>query len=246
MGIDVKGQVALVTGANRGIGRAIVDSLIAHGAAKVYAAVRDVASAAPLVAAHGSRIVPLELDLQQPATILAAARTASDVTIVINNAGVLRTATALDAGAIEALAYEIEVNVNGLLRMAQAFAPVLKKNGGGAFGQLNSVASVKAFPGFSTYCASKAAAYSLTQSLRELLAEQGTHVLSIHPGPIATDMANDAGLAQIAEPASLVGEGIVAALKAGDFHLWPDTMAKQVGGAYADFARNVVEASGGE
>lgn len=241
MGIEIQGQVALVTGANRGIGKAIVESLLTAGASKVYAAVRNLESAKPLVAVYGDRVVPVELDLAAPATITAAAQKTKDVRIVINNAGVLKTATALDAGAIEALAFEMEINVNGLLRMAQAFAPTLAKNGNGAFVQLNSVASLKAFPGFSTYCASKAAAYSITQSLRELMGAQGIHVLSVHPGPISTDMANDAGLGEIAEPASLVGDGIVAALQSGDFHLFPDSMAKQIGGAYADFSAAIIE-----
>ena len=243
MGFDVNGKTALVTGANRGIGKEIVESLISHGAAKVYAAVRNVENAQPLVDAHGDKVVPIPLDLGKPETITAAAQTASDAELVISNAGVLKTASALSEDAFDALQFEMEINVYGLLRMAQAFAPVLKANGGGAFVQLNSVASLKGFPDFATYCASKAAAYSITQSLRDSLGEQGTHVLSVHPGPIGTDMADDAGLTEMAEPPSVVSEGIVAALKAGDFHLFPDSMAKQIGGAYASFAENVVEAN---
>ena len=98
------------------------------------------------------------------------------------------------------------MNVIGLTRVAQAFAPVLKANGGGAFAQLNSVASVKSFADFATYSASKAASYSITQALRDKLAEQQTHVISVHPGPIATDMANQAGLGEIAESPSLVAD----------------------------------------
>ncbi|MGB3614935.1 MAG: SDR family NAD(P)-dependent oxidoreductase, partial [Elainellaceae cyanobacterium] len=120
---------------------------------------------------------------------------------------------------------------------------VLKANGGGVFAQLNSVVSMKTFSNFATYSASKAAAYSITQALRELLADQGTIVLSVHPGPIATDMGDEAGLTEIAEPPTLVADGIIAALKAGNFHVFPDSMAKQIGGAYASFATNVVEAS---
>ena len=127
--------------------------------------------------------------------------------------------------------------------MAQAFAPVLKTNGGGAFIQLNSVASIKNFVPFSTYSASKAAAYSITQALRDLLSEQGTSVISVHPGPIATDMGDDAGLTEIAEPPSLVADSIVTALNNGDFHVFPDTMAKQIEAVYQNFAENIVEAN---
>ena len=155
---------------------------------------------------------------------------------------VLEHAEELAETAIDDLAFEIEMNVVGLLRMAQAFAPVLKANGGGAFVQLNSVASLKNFAEFATYSASKAASYSITQALREVLAQQGTAVVSVHPGPINTDMAHNAGLGEIAEPPSLVGDGIVAALKAADFHHFPDTMAKQFGQAYEAFAVSIVEA----
>ena len=243
MSFDVDGKTALVTGANRGIGRAILESLVQHGATKVYAAVRNLDSATPLVEEFGDKVVPVLLDLGKPETIPAAAQQADDVQLVVNNAGVLRNATPLADDAIDALQYEIDINVFGLIRMAQAFAPVLKSNGGGAFVQLNSVASMKNFVDFATYSASKAAAYSITQALRDLLDAQGTAVLSVHPGPIATDMAANAGLTEMAEPPSLVGDAIVAALQAGDFHLFPDSMAKQVGLVYQTFAENIVEAN---
>ena len=242
MSFTVQDKVALVTGANRGIGKSIVETLLKNGASKVYAAVRNPDSAADLVRASGGRVVAVELDLGKPATIAAAAKTAKDVQLVVNNAGVLKTASPLDAGAIDALQFEINVNVYGLIRMAQAFAPVLAANGGGAFVQLNSVVSLKSFADFATYSASKAAAYSITQGLRDKLKGQGTLVVSVHPGPIATDMADSAGLGAVAEPASLVADGIVAALAAGEFHVFPDTMARNFWSAYQGFARAVVEA----
>lgn len=242
MGVDISGKNILVTGANRGIGKQILETMLEQRASKVYAAVRKVDSVKELVDKYGDKVVPVELDLSKPETITAAASTASDVHIVVNNGGVLTNTEALDEKAIESLQFEFDVNVYGLIRMAQAFAPVLKQNGGGALVQLNSVASVKAFAPFATYSASKAASYSITQSLRDSLKEQGTHVLSVHPGPIDTDMGTNAGLQDMAEPPTLVSEGIVTALKAGDFHLFPDTMAKQVGGEYESFAKNIVEA----
>lgn len=242
MSYEIENSVALVTGANRGIGKAIVEGLLARGAVKVYAAVRNPSSADGLVDEHGDKVVPLELDVTRPETITAAAGVASDVTLVVNNAGVLRNATPLAEDAIEALQFEMDVNVLGLIRVAQAFAPILKKNGGGGFAQLNSVASLKSFPDFATYSASKAASYSITQALKSLLSGDGVQVVSVHPGPIATDMASDAGLDDIAEAPSVVADAIAEAFQTDTFHAFPDSMAKQFGEAYNDFAKHVVEA----
>jgi short-subunit dehydrogenase len=240
---DISGKTALVTGANRGIGKCIVETFLKHGIKKVYLAVRDMDSAASLVQKHGDKVIPIHIDLEEPETIERAAKKADDVDVVVNNAGVFRVTSLLDGGAIEALSFEIRINVLGLMRMAKAFAPILKSNGGGAFVQLNSVASMKCFADFATYSASKAAAYSITQGLREILSKQGTHVVSVHPGPIDTDMAAKAGFEEISEPPEVVAEGIIKALKNGQFHLFPDQMADKVGQAYHTFARDIVEAN---
>lgn len=243
MTYDINHKTILVTGANRGIGKVLVESFIEHGAAKVYAAVRRLESVEPLTEKYGEKVIPLPIDLGNPESIFAAARMAQDVDVVVNNAGILKTSTPLAEEAISSFEEEIKINVYGLIYMAQAFAPVLKANGGGVFAQLNSVVSMKSFASFATYSASKAAAYSITQALREMLKEQGTIVLSVHPGPIATDMGDMAGLTEIAESPILVAEGIIAALKAGNFHVFPDSMAKKIGGAYESFAKNVIEVS---
>lgn len=242
MAYDINGKTALVTGANRGIGRAIVDAFLHHGATKVYAAVRNLDSADPLIEHYGDMVEPVQLDLAKPETIVAMAVRTDDAQVIVNNAAVYKAATPLDSDAIDALELAMKINVFGLVRMAQAFAPVLRENGGGAFVQLNSIASLKCSSNFATHSASKAATYSITQALRELLGQQGTAVLSVHPGLIATDMASTAGLAGTAEPPSVVAEGIVAALKSGDFHLFPDTMAQRVGRAYESFSKSVIEA----
>jgi len=240
---SVKDRVVLVTGANRGIGKSTVEEFLRAGARKIYAAARNLESLNVLIAAHGDRIVPLRIDLNDPDSITSAAQEATDVEIVINNAGTANVANPLAGNAVAALQEEMEVNVYGLMRMAQAFAPVLKVNGGGALAQLNSIASMKNFADFATYSASKAASYSITQALRNTLQAQGTRVVSVHPGPIATEMANSLGIIEIAEPAELVPQAIIAAIESGDFHAFPDTMARQVGAVYRDFASNIVEAN---
>lgn len=240
---SIKDRTVLVTGANRGIGKSIVEEFLNAGARKVYAAARKLVSLDELIATYGNRIVALHIDLNNPDSITAAAQKATDVEVVINNAGIANIANPLASNAIASLQEEMEINVYGLIRIVQAFAPVLKKNGGGAIVQLNSVASMKSFSDFATYSASKAASYSITQGLRDALKEQGTRVVSVHPGPISTDMANALGIGEIAEPAKLVPLAIIAALESGDFHAFPDTMAKRVGAVYKEFAINIVEAN---
>jgi NAD(P)-dependent dehydrogenase (short-subunit alcohol dehydrogenase family) len=239
---EVVGKVALVSGANRGIGKAIVEALLEHGASKVYAAVRRISSLESLVERCGERVVPLEMDLTKGETISKAAQSARDVELLVNNAGVLRGAAPLAADALDALSFELDTNVFGLIRVAQAFAPVLKANGGGALVQLNSVASIQNFTDFTTYCASKAASYCVTQGLRDQLAAQGTLVVSVHPGPIATDMAGDAGMEDQAEPPEVVAEAIIEALATGSFHVFPDSYARQIAADYRSFAEAVIEA----
>ena len=128
MSMNIENKVVLVTGANRGIGKSIVETFIERGVAKVYAAVRNVESANSLVAAHSDKVVPIQVDLGNPETITAAAKQATDVDIVVNNAGVLYNVSPLSEDAYTVLLQEIDINVGGLIRIAQAFATVCRKN----------------------------------------------------------------------------------------------------------------------
>lgn len=241
MSISIENKVALVTGANRGIGKAIVESFLNHGAKKVYLAVRNPESTKELEVQYGYKVVTLQADVSDTASIKRLAEQAKDVDIVVNNAGVLVPASPLSDNVESVLQKELDINVFGLVRIANAFAGILEANRG-ALVQLNSVASIKNFADLSTYSASKAASYSLTQGLREKLGEKGVAVLSVHPGPIDTEMATEAGFPQ-ASPVTAVSEGIVTALAAGDFHLFPDEMAKQFEAAYQSFSDTIITAN---
>ena len=168
--MKVSGSIALVTGANRGLGLAFAKTLLEMGAAKVYAGARN----PEVVALKG--VVPLKLDVTSDEDVATVTRAAGNVNLLVNNAGIARPGGFLADGAIEAAREQFEVNFVGPLRMARAFAPVLAKNGGGAIINVLSVASWMNGPGLATYGASKSAAWALTNGLRIELAQQG------HPG----------------------------------------------------------------
>src|SRR5215813_4278169 len=181
--MKIQGSIALVTGANRGLGLAFTQALLEAGAAKVYAAARDPSK----VALPGA--TPLKLDLTDPAEVAAAARTASDVTLLVNNAAIARTVAFLAPDAEAALRESLETNLFGTLAMTRAFAPVLKANGGGAIVNMLSIASWLARPTLAVYSASKSAQWALTNGTRYELREQGTLVVGVHAGFIDTDMS---------------------------------------------------------
>lgn len=181
--MQVKGSVALVTGANRGLGAAFARGLLAEGATTVYGGAR--ADYTP--ADEG--IVPVQLDVTKPDQVAAAAARLTDVTIVVNNAGVFQGGDALDDDMVTGLRTALETNLFGLLDVSRAFAPVLAANGGGALVNMLSVASWRIRPGFTPYAISKAAAWSATNGLRLALRPNGTLVVGVHAGFIDTDMA---------------------------------------------------------
>jgi NAD(P)-dependent dehydrogenase (short-subunit alcohol dehydrogenase family) len=180
----IDGITALVTGANRGLGRAFTQALLASGAAKVYAAARDPGA----VEVTDARIVPVRLDITNPDDVAAAARDCIDVSLLINNAGAMLQTPFLSAPDMSVARAEMETNYFGTLAMVRAFAPVLAAAGGGALVNVLSVVSWYA-PAFNaSYCASKSAEWALTNALRVELHGQGTLVVGVHAGFIDTEM----------------------------------------------------------
>ncbi|MBJ2121689.1 SDR family oxidoreductase [Arthrobacter sp. MSA 4-2] len=183
--MQIKGSTVLITGANRGIGGEFVRQLQARGAGKIYATARDTDSIHLLGGVEGVEV--LGLDITDDDQIEAVAARAVDVDLLINNAGVASGADLL-AGDLEVIRREFEINFFGALKMTRAFAPVLGANGGGAVLNVLSAASWFSAPGATSYAASKAAAWSLTDATRVLLAAQGTEVLGLHMALVDTDM----------------------------------------------------------
>ena len=150
--MKIAGCTALVTGANRGLGRAFVEALRGAGAAKIYAAARNIAGMAP-----DGGVVPIQLDITKAEEVTDAAAACADVDLLINNAGVARFTPALSAPSIDNARLEMETNYFGTLSMCRAFAPVLGRNGGGTLVNMLSVVGFFNLPMQATYCASKAA-----------------------------------------------------------------------------------------
>jgi len=181
--MKIDNAVALVTGANRGIGLAFTRELLARGARKVYAAARDPSSVAPLRGVEAIR-----LDVTKPEEVAAAAARAGDVTLLVNNAGVGHQGGFLAADSEEVARRQFETNFFGVLRMSKAFAPVLAANGGGALLNVLSIVSWMNGGQLAAYAASKSAAWSLTNALRHELAAQKTQVLALHMAFVDTDL----------------------------------------------------------
>jgi NAD(P)-dependent dehydrogenase (short-subunit alcohol dehydrogenase family) len=179
----IKGSVALVTGANRGLGQVYARELVSRGAAKVYGAARHPSA----VTEPG--VTPIALDITDPARVAQVAAQCADVTLLVNNAGVMKASTFIGAPGLDAARLEMETNYFGTLSMCRAFAPVLAAGGGGAIVNMLSVTSFYTNPFNSSYGASKAAAWSLTNGVRLELHHQGTLVVAVHAGFIDTDMA---------------------------------------------------------
>jgi NAD(P)-dependent dehydrogenase (short-subunit alcohol dehydrogenase family) len=221
--MHIKDSVALVTGANRGIGRAFVDALLEQGARRVYATARDLASVEPL-AQIDRRVTVMKLDVTNAADARAAAANASDVSLLINNAGVL-TLGGLAQVSLDAVRNALETNFIGTLNVTNAFIPALEQRRGTIVNMLTLVA-LASMPGLAAYNASKAAALSLTQSFRADLGKRGITVHGVFPGAVDTDMIRDFQMPKT--PAIDVARATLGGIEAGEEDIFPDPMSRHL------------------
>ena len=215
----------LVTGANRGIGLALVEKLLEKGAAKVYATYRSENNRSTLDE-FGERVIPVHLDLGNKATIEQLSQSVLSLNILINNAGMLSAENLLE-NTEEQLRNDFETNFFGTLAVTKAILPALKKASSAAIVNVASIASLAAMPSLGGYSASKAAVHSMTQSIRGTLKAGGISVHGVYPGPVATRMTE--GYDMELTPASAVAEKILEDIENGVEEIFPDAMSQQTG-----------------
>lgn len=209
--MKIEGCVAIVTGANRGIGEGFVAELLDQGAARVYVGARKLADA-EAACGGDSRLVPVELDVTREDQVAAAAAMAGDVDLVVNNAGAFNRVTLLEAPDMSAARQEIETNYLGMLAMVRAFAPILKANGGGAVVNVLSAGGIVPVPNMGGYSPSKFAARAASECLRAELEPQGTHVAALIVGSVDTRMAEHVTWQAKSTPRDIAKAGLTAAV----------------------------------
>lgn len=226
--MNINDTVALVTGANRGLGSHLVQELLGQGARHVYVTARDAGSVAGDLGAD-SRVTVLPLDVTDDASVARAAEAARDVNVLVNNAGVLNFGGVLD-GDLGGFERDLDTNYFGALRVTRAFVPTLEKNAPAAVVNVLTLIALAPVGPMAGYSASKAAAHSMTQALRAELKPKGITVLGAYPGGIDTDMLKGVD-AEKAAPGE-VARRIVAALAAGDSIVFPDDASAGAGEVY--------------
>jgi NAD(P)-dependent dehydrogenase (short-subunit alcohol dehydrogenase family) len=225
--------VVLVTGANRGIGKALVEALLKNGAQKIYAAARNVQH---LPNFGDNRVVPIILDITNQAQVQQAAIQANDVNILINNAGILSFGGVV-TGELLYLQHDMQVNYFGTLDVVRHFAPVVVKNGGGAIANVISVVGLASMPSIGGYSASKAALFSATQAMRSELKAKNIVVHGIYPGPVDTEMTKNFPMKKTTP--MTVAENIVAGIIAGTEDIFPDPVSISISKLWATNPKGV-------
>lgn len=220
--MNLKDSVVLITGANRGLGRALVDASLSAGAKRVYATARDPRSLSTL----GERVVPLSLDVTDERSLAAAVEQAPDVSLLINNAGIIGSYGVLSTSPSE-LSAALSVNVLGLLSTTRGFLPALEraaKRGDAAIVNLLSVVSWASMPALGGYSAAKAAAASVTQALRSELAARKVKVHGVYAGALDTDMSRELPIAKTSPADAALG--IIQGIEQDQEDIFPDPMSR--------------------
>jgi len=224
----IDGANVLVTGANRGLGRALVGAFLDAGAARVFATVREPAN----TSVEDVRVETVVLDVTQEGSVFAAASRCRDTDILVNNAASLANKPCIGVPDLSGARLEMETNYWGVLAMCRAFAPHLAARGGGAIANILSIGALVSVPFAGSYCATKAAAWSLTQCIRAELARSGTTVAAVFPGPIATDMARPGEEEGRCAPGAMAA-AIVEDLRRGETMIFPDAVSAAIRDGYS-------------
>jgi len=227
--MTITDSTVLVTGANRGIGQALVEEALRRDAKRVYAAARRP------VAHPDGRVTPVTLDVTNAAQVQAAARSVASLDVLINNAGIALPDDLSDPSALE---QHLAVNLFGTYRVTQAFLPLLTRSRGAIVNVL-SLAALATVPITPAYAISKAATFSLSQSLRALLARQGVTVHAALPGPVDTDMIRDWDIPKTSPAA--VARAIVAGLENGEDEIFPDPLSAALAESWRNGAVKALE-----
>lgn len=216
--MDIENCTAIVTGGNRGIGEGFVEELLEQGAKRVYIAARSLADAQQAAARDPARLVGIQLDVTNEQQVAAAAQACGDVDLVVNNAGSFGMMTLMTAPDLAAMRLEIETNYIGVVSMIRAFAPILKRNGGGGVINVLSAGGIVAVPNMGGYSPSKFAARAASTCLRAELAPQGTHVAALIVGSVDTRMAAHVTGQVKSTPRDIARAGLIAARHRIDEH----------------------------
>lgn len=227
----------LVTGANRGIGLALVEKALEKGAAKVYATYRSESNRS-MLDELGERVVPIHLDLSDPKTIAQLSQSVPSLNILINNAGILSGLSLLE-DTEEQLRNDIETNLFGTLAVTKALLPALKEESSATIVNVASISSLAAMPSLGGYSVSKAAVHSMTQSIRSELKADGISVHGVYPGPVATRMTE--GFDMEVTSASVVAENILEGVESGVEEIFPDAMSQQTGPLFLSAPKKLEE-----
>lgn len=226
MSYEIQGKTALVTGANRGIGKAIVEALVVQGAKRIYAAARDIDNLQALVSQAPGVIVPVQLDVTNASDIANITKLVGQLDLLVNNAGIATGSTFSGEASLNIAKDEMATNYFGVINLTHALLPVLHQSAGAAVINISSIAGISNFPILGPYSASKAAVHSFTQGLRAELRKAGIAVVGVYPGPVDTRMAEGFEMDK-ATPAD-VAKVILASLNNGVEDVFPDAFSQEM------------------